>query len=132
MAELDLEVVRHALGVARRHGFAEVELALGDASFHARLDPLPVGAPRPVEAAEPGAEPALVEIKATMVGYARDVRIPLTVGQTIERGQVVAMIEALGLANDVESPTNGEVVEVLVTPGQPVQYGQILARVKPQ
>jgi acetyl-CoA carboxylase biotin carboxyl carrier protein len=131
MAELDLEVVRHALGVARKHGFAEVELALGDAAFHARLDPMPPSAARAI-ASETATEPALVDVKAPLVGYAREARVPLEVGQTVERGQVLAVIEALGLANDVESPAAGEVVEVLVVPGQPVEYGQVMARVKPQ
>jgi hypothetical protein len=41
MAHLETELVRHALSVARQHGFAEVELAIGDESFSARLEPLP-------------------------------------------------------------------------------------------
>lgn len=132
MAELDLDIVRHALGVARRNGFAEVELAVGDSSFHARLDPMPAGSPKPVDTNEAPAEPVVIDVKAPMVGYARDGKVPLTVGQEIQKGQVVAMIEALGLANDVEAPASGEIVEVLVAAGEPVQYGQVIARVRPK
>ena len=132
MAELDLDIVRHALGVARRNGFAEVEVAVEGGAFSARLDPMPPSAPKPLEAQEINAEPALVDVKSPMVGYMRDGKTPLAVGQEIQKGKVVAMIEALGLANDVEAPASGEVVEVLVAAGDPVQYGQVIARVKPQ
>lgn len=132
MAELDLDIVRHALGVARRNGFAEVEIGVDGGFFQARLDPLPAGAPKPVEAAEAPVEPALVDVKSPMVGYARDAKVPLSVGLEIQKGQVVATIEALGLANDVEAPAAGEVVEILVASGEPVQYGQVIARVRPK
>jgi acetyl-CoA carboxylase biotin carboxyl carrier protein len=130
MAELDLDIVRHALGVARRHGFAEVEVAVEGGSFSARLDPMPPSAPKPAEAQDVSTEPVLVDVKSPMVGYARDGKVPLSVGQEIQKGQVVAMIEALGLANDVEAPASGEIVEVLVASGEPVQYGQVIARVR--
>ncbi|MGV3615093.1 MAG: acetyl-CoA carboxylase biotin carboxyl carrier protein [Fimbriimonas sp.] len=130
MAELDLEIVRHALGVARQNGFAEVEVAVGEASFSARLDPMPPGAPKPAAVSESPQEPPLTDVKAPMVGYARPGRVSLTVGEEVQKGQVVAVIEALGLANDVESPVAGEIVEVLVAPGDPVQYGQVMARVR--
>jgi acetyl-CoA carboxylase biotin carboxyl carrier protein len=65
------------------------------------------------------------------VGYYRADGAKLEVGQTIEKGDVVATIAALGLANDLESPVSGVVTEVLAKEGDPVQYGQVLAKVKP-
>lgn len=131
MSELNLDIVRHALKIARSHGYAEVELELGDSAFSARLAPGP--APAAVVAdsgtSEP-ATPAPAPIKATVVGYYREAKTPLTVGQTVQKGDVVAVIAALGLANDVESTVSGEVVEVLVEPDQPVEYGQPLALVR--
>ena len=76
-------------------------------------------------------EPALLPIKANQVGYYRPAGKPLEVGLTVSKGDVVAVISALGLANDLESPVEGEVVEVLVADGEPVQFGQVLAQVKP-
>lgn len=133
MSELDLEIVRHALGLARANGFAEVELAVGENSFSASLAPgAPAGVGTPTSSSPDAvpAEPPLSPIKATLVGYYREAKVPLADGQTVQKGDVVAVIVALGLANDVESTVSGEVVEVLVQPESPVEYGQPLALVR--
>jgi biotin carboxyl carrier protein len=132
MAGLDIELVRHALGVARRHGFAEVELSVGEDVFSAKLDPQ---APKVTAASAPSdtgsTEPEFVAIKSTLVGFYREAKTPLAVGSTVKKGDVVAVIAALGIANDVESKVTGEVVEVLVEVDQPVEFNQVLARVRP-
>ncbi|RYG32984.1 biotin/lipoyl-binding protein [bacterium] len=128
---MDVETVRHALAVARRNGFAEVELRSGDDRFRARLEPVsPDSARRMVQAVDAG-EPALAEIKSPLVGYYRNGRTPLALGQSIKAGDRIASVEALGLLSDVEAKQGGEVVELLVEDGQAVQFGQVLARVKP-
>ena len=48
------------------------------------------------------------------------------VGDTVKKGQVVAIVEAMKLMNDIESDFDGEVAEILVENGQPVEYGQPL------
>ena len=126
---MDLDLVRHALDAARRHGYAEVELGDGEESFTAKLARLPKAKPAPAgEAAAVESGPQ--EIKATLVGYYRDGKTPLAVGRTVKRGEVVGVIEALGIVTDVTSKVEGEIVEVLVEPGQAVEYGQALARVR--
>jgi acetyl-CoA carboxylase biotin carboxyl carrier protein len=130
MATLDPELVRHALSVARQHGFAEVELGVGNDSFSAKLDPVQSKAGSKKKADQTPAEPELETIAATLVGYYRQAKRPLNVGSIVAKGDVVAIIAALGIANDVESKVSGEVVEVLVEPNQPVEYGQVLAKVK--
>jgi biotin carboxyl carrier protein len=125
---MDLDLVRHALAAARQNGYAEVELGAGDASFRARL----AKRPKP-KAASSDVSPAPVnpvqEVRATLVGYYREVREPLSVGRTIRTGDIVATIEALGIVTDVVSKISGEILEVLVEPGDAVEYGQTLARV---
>ncbi len=134
MAQLDIDLIRHALTTARKHGFAEVELSIGENSFAATLAPAPP-APTPAPQAdvlhqiEPKDE--LIEVRSTLVGYYRPSRNPLQVGAMVKEGDVVAIIGALGIANDIESPVSGEVVEVLVQQNQPVEYGQVLARILP-
>ncbi len=130
MAHLESELVRHALSVARQHGFAEVELAIGDESFSARLEPLPKKSRASKAAEAAAAEPEFQVVTASLVGYYRESKTPLKVGAAIKKGDVVAIISALGIANDVESKVTGEVVELLVEPNQPVEYGQALAKVK--
>ena len=125
---MDLDLVRHALDAARRHGYAEVELGEGEASFTARLARLPRSV-APVGDAP--VDDAPKPVRATLVGYFRDAKEPLAVGSTVKAGDVVGMIEALGIVTDVTTKAAGEVVEVMVEPGQAVEYGQVLATVRP-
>lgn len=140
MAELDLDIVRHALGVAQRHGFAEVQIEAGDNAFSAQFmppkrkaNPAPIGTTEsPSAALAESSEPKGVEVKSPLVGYVKPRKKPLSVGDEIKAGDVVAVIEALGLENDVESPAGGRVEELLFEAGQAVQFGQVLARLSPQ
>lgn len=125
---MDLDLIRHALAAARRNGYAEVEIGTEGAAFSARLARVPKAK---ASAASPVAvEEAPLEVKATLVGYYREAKAPLAVGRNVKRGDVVGVIEALGIVTDVTSKVEGEVIEVSVEPGQAVEYGQVLARVK--
>lgn len=55
----------------------------------------------------------------------------VSVGQTISKGQVVCIIEAMKMMNELESEINGKVVRVLVENGQPVEFGQALLLIEP-
>lgn len=134
MAHEDLSPIRHALGLARERGFAEVVLEYDDVIFKAALQPAAKSASRPAPSAasdDAPSEPALAEVTATLVGYVHPARQPVQVGDQLEVGQIVASVTALGIATDVESAISGEVVEVLFEANQPVMYGQALLRVKP-
>lgn len=52
------------------------------------------------------------------------------VGQNIEAGKVVCIVEAMKLFNEIESEVSGEVVKILVENGKPVEYGQKLMLIK--
>ena len=132
MPRLDLDTVRHALTTAQKLGYREVELTMGEDHFHAKLGGARVrSAPAPSHAQPEGnAVDEAVSLKAPSVGFYREADPPLAVGQEIEQGDVVAMIVALGIANDVESKWTGKVSEVLVEPDQPVEYGQVLAKIQ--
>lgn len=119
---MDLDLVRHALAAARRHGYAEVELGEGEASFTARLARNPKGKAAP--AAEAPQEQAPKEVRSTLVGYYREAKEPLAVGLKVKKGQAVATVEALGIATDVLSKVEGEVVEVLVSRGRRSSTGR--------
>ena len=132
MTEWNADAVRHALTVAREHGFAEVEVEASGASFLAKLAlESRSGGKTPATAAEGEAQDApLSDITAPLVGYYQPSEPPLREGRQVQKGDIVAIITALGLANDVEAATNGEIVSVLVEAGQTVQYGQVLAQVR--
>jgi acetyl-CoA carboxylase biotin carboxyl carrier protein len=53
------------------------------------------------------------------------------VGSRIKVGQTVCILEAMKLMNELESEVGGEVVEILVENGTPVEFGQVLMRVRP-
>ena len=131
MPGIDSDLIKHALTVARQHGFAEVEIETDTGKFAASLEkgkklPQPVS----LGAAQEKASNGVFDIKAPLVGYYRQAKPALATGISVSKGEVIATISALGLDNDVESMQAGEIVEVLVADGDPVQYGQVLARVK--
>ena len=131
MPGLDADLIKHALTVARQHGFAEVEIEANGAKFSASLEkgkkhPKPIAQPAVNEPKSNG----FLDIKAPLVGYYNQFKPALELGKSVSKGDVVAVITALGLDNDVESPHSGEIAEVLVADGDAVQYGQVLARVK--
>jgi acetyl-CoA carboxylase biotin carboxyl carrier protein len=53
------------------------------------------------------------------------------VGQTVRKGQVVCIVEAMKLMNEIEAETDGKVEEILVKNGEHVEYGQPLIRLTP-
>jgi acetyl-CoA carboxylase biotin carboxyl carrier protein len=79
----------------------------------------------------------LVEIKSPIVGtfYATpspDSEYYVEVGSTVDPQMVVCIIEAMKVMNEIKAETSGTIVEVLVTNGQAVEYGQVLFKVKPE
>jgi len=53
------------------------------------------------------------------------------VGQTVKKGQVLCIVEAMKVMNEIESEIDAEVVEVCVDDGQPVEFGEVLFRLRP-
>ena len=52
------------------------------------------------------------------------------VGQTIKQGDVVCIVEAMKLMNEIESEVSGKITEICVDDGQPVEFGQVLMYVE--
>jgi acetyl-CoA carboxylase biotin carboxyl carrier protein len=52
-------------------------------------------------------------------------------GSRIQAGQPVCILEAMKLMNELEADISGEVVEILVESGTPVEFGQVLMRIRP-
>jgi acetyl-CoA carboxylase biotin carboxyl carrier protein len=84
----------------------------------------------------PSSDRRSVEIVSPMVGTFYRSPAPddppfVEVGDRIRKGQTVCIIEAMKLMNDLEAEVAGEIVEILVQNGEPVEYGQLLMRVNP-
>ena len=54
----------------------------------------------------------------------------MQVGDTVRKGQVLAIVEAMKLMNEIESDYDGTITEIFVENGQPVEYGQPLFRLE--
>ncbi|HZS59512.1 MAG TPA: acetyl-CoA carboxylase biotin carboxyl carrier protein [Gemmatimonadaceae bacterium] len=81
-------------------------------------------------------KPKLLEIKSPMVGtfYASPepgAKAYVSEGQRIARGQMVCIIEAMKIMNEIESEFAGVVKDVMVQDSHPVEYGQVLFRIDP-
>ncbi|HTW58426.1 MAG TPA: acetyl-CoA carboxylase biotin carboxyl carrier protein [Terriglobales bacterium] len=94
-----------------------------------------VAAPAPVPAAPP--EEALHGVKSPIVGTFYEAPSPgappfVKVGDMVEVGQVLCIVEAMKLLNEIESDVAGEIVKKLAVNGQPIEYGQELFAIRPK
>jgi acetyl-CoA carboxylase biotin carboxyl carrier protein len=123
------------------------EPALPDSRYFA-VHPAPatVLATAPVPATvspttEPAAAPAIPEeqlqpVRSPIVGTFYEAPSPgappfVKVGDPVEVGQVLCIVEAMKLMNEIECDVAGEIVKKLVTNGQPIEYGQELFLIRP-
>src|SRR5262249_34220890 len=103
------------------------------AAVHASVPVTP-----PPAAAPPAAvEEDLHQVKSPIVGTFYEAPSPGSLpfvkpGDQVAAGQVLCIIEAMKLMNEIESDASGEVVKVLVKNGQPVEYGQALFAIRPR
>ncbi len=141
------ETVRQLVEVMRAAGLQRLEVSQGDLRIALESAPLAVAAAPAAPLAQPvpmpgtpAAEPAPAEqleaIVAPMVGTFYAAPRPgadpfVRVGDHVEPGQVVAIIEAMKVMNEIVAERAGTIVEILVENGQPVEYGQPLMRLRP-
>ena len=93
-----------------------------------------VDEPESPQVAPPGRSD-LTEITSPMVGTFYRAAAPgeepfVEVGNNVKVGQTICILEAMKLMNEIESEFNAEIVEILVENGTPVEFGQVLMRVK--
>ena len=134
-----LETISGLAAILEQRGLTELELRNGDLSLRLVRAPAaaavaaapapPAPAPAPVPAGD--APPPAGAVASPMVGIAYLAAEPgappfVTVGQTVTAGQTILLIEAMKTFNQIKAPQAGTVTEILVTGGQPVEYGQPL------
>jgi acetyl-CoA carboxylase biotin carboxyl carrier protein len=93
----------------------------------------PVAPPAPPEVA--GTEIELAVVKSPIVGTFYRSSEPGTpafveIGASVKKGQVLCIIEAMKLMNEIDSEYDGEIINIYVENGQPVQYGERLFAIK--
>jgi|SRR5215467_8274347 len=96
----------------------------------------PAATAAPAEpAAQPAAEEGLHMVRSPIVGTFYEAPSPgappfVKAGDVVEVGQVLCIVEAMKLMNEIESDVAGEVVKKLITNGQPIEYGQELFAIR--
>ena len=149
----EIQELKDLIELLKENGVGEFQLDRGESKVHIKFGsqqvvplPIEIGRPLPVAipqvaAAAPAAPatagaPAEVEeslhiVKSPIVGTFYESSSPgaaafVKVGDEVENGQVLCIVEAMKLMNEIESDGAGEIVKRLVTNGQPVEYGQPL------
>ncbi len=146
---MDLRKLKKLIDLVEESGIAELEITEGEekvkivksgvASSPPSMQvhsaaPAPVAAPTVLAAAP--AEPIAAAheghpVKSPMVGTfyrtpSPDAKPFVEIGQTVKEGQIICIIEAMKLMNEIECDKSGVVSAILVENGQPVEYGQPL------
>ena len=143
--DIDADLVRKLSGLLYETGLGEIEYEDGDRSIRVARSPSVSAAPSP---AAPGAANAISAppepsdasahagaIASPMVGTIYLSQSPgdpplAKQGDTVSEGQTLMLIEAMKTFNEVKSPCAGTVMNIAVTSGQPVEYGELLAIVE--
>lgn len=142
--KFDIEYVEKLAKVLADNSLTEISLEDGEQAITLRKEVVGVAA-APVVAA-PVSQPQAVQTSAPteqkevkkgkpltspMVGTFYSAPSPdadpfVKVGQTVKEGDVVCIVEAMKLMNEIESEFSGKIVEICVQDGQPVEFGQVL------
>ena len=90
----------------------------------------------PEKSAVPVEKRNVVEIKAPMVGTfyrspSPEASAYVNVGDSIEQGQVICIIEAMKLMNEIKSEVKGKIIEIQADNAEPVEFGQVLFIIEP-
>ena len=148
---MNLKEIREILELLKGSDVSEFELGRGDTVLKLRRGPANVPVVLPTPAAAAPAPPASVppaaasvppkptykEIVSPIVGTfyrspAPDAAPFVEVGTRVVKGQVLCIVEAMKIMNQIESDTTGTIAAIIVENAQPVAYGQALFHVTPE
>lgn len=142
--DVDSDLIRELAGLLEETGLGEIEIARGDwkiriarpvtqmASVAPQAAPTPASQPAPAQTVEPTpTADGPGTLKSPMVGTAYltpDPQSPafVTVGGRVNEGDTVMIIEAMKVMNAIPAHRSGIVREILVSGGQPIEFGQAL------
>ena len=143
---IDSRLVRKLADILTETGLSEIEIEHGGLKIRVAKQltsapavhyaaPASAAAPAPTAALAPAAAPAAAKgdaVKSPMVGTVYVQPNPgspafVNVGDTVEAGQTLFIIEAMKTMNPVPAPRAGRIVEILVQDAQPVEFGEPLA-----
>src|SRR5207237_860532 len=124
-----IELTRRLAAVAAELGLSEIEVESAGTRLRVqRAGAAPAPVTHMVAAVAP---PTAITVEAPMVGTFNRASAPtadpfVREGDVVKEGQILCIIEAMKLMNEIESKAAGRILKVLVENGQPVEYGQPL------
>ncbi|MCB0271605.1 MAG: acetyl-CoA carboxylase biotin carboxyl carrier protein [Bdellovibrionales bacterium] len=154
-AEMDIKRIKELFKVVEKTDFQEIEIVEGE--FRLRIErnkqqvsqvmtmpaaPVMASNPTLLQTAVPADKQAATQapkkgnvITSPFVGTfyrspSPDTDPYIEVGQTVKEGQILCIVEAMKLMNEIESDFSGVVKEIFVENGQPVEFGQELFRIE--
>ena len=143
IAELEVQRGENRVRIRRASFPGPQEIVVAAPSYSATSSPAiaqsaPSAAPPVAEAAPKGEkpqDPTLVLVKSPIVGTFYEAASPeaptfVRVGERVQPGKVLCIIESMKLMNEIESETSGIIESKLVMNGQPVEYGEALFAVR--
>ncbi|MCL5742840.1 MAG: acetyl-CoA carboxylase biotin carboxyl carrier protein [Acidobacteria bacterium] len=156
---MTLEEIRELINLVTETGVAELEVQRGDNRVRIRRGGAAVDATAPAQvpraeavaaatasraaspasaevAKAPGPDPNLTLVKSPIVGTFYEAPSPgappfIRIGETVQPGKVLCIIESMKLMNEIEAEIAGVVESKLVMNGQPVEYGEALFAIRP-
>jgi acetyl-CoA carboxylase biotin carboxyl carrier protein len=135
---VDGDLVRSLAALLQETGLTEIEYSSGDRRIRVArhngaagtVVAMPAAAAAAPAATTPASEPAGA-VKAPMVGTVYLAPQPgaapfISAGETVREGDVLLIIEAMKVMNQIRAPRAGRIAQILVADGTPVEYGQVL------
>ena len=138
LTELALEDSDKAIIIRKENAVVSAQTIVPHAAAHVSHVPVMSAAAVPTSQAAnevPAETPKGTPITSPMVGTFYSAPSPgakpfVNVGETVSTGQVVCIIEAMKLMNEIESEVSGKIIKICAEDGQPVEYGQVLMYVE--
>ena len=135
---METEQIKELMEQFARTGLRSLRLSQGDFTLEmeAGATAAPAVQPAPAPAA-PAEEEQGVAVTAPVVGVYYEGPAPgadpfIKVGQQVEKGQTLCILEAMKMMNEIEAPVSGQVVAIEAVPGELVSFGQTLVRILPR
>lgn len=131
---VELEIEKEGMRIRLKKTASGIESYSGPVVIE--REKIPQGRPAETLPTEENVTANTVEIKAPMVGTFYRAPAPeappyVEIGQTIESGQVICIIEAMKLMNEIKSEVRGKILEILVENAEPVEFGQSMLIIEP-
>lgn len=131
----ELEIEKEGVRIKLRKGSSGFEKAI-EYVHHAPANATAPQQASPAAAAAESKKSNTIDIKAPMVGTFYRSPSPeapayVNIGDTINPGQVICIIEAMKLMNEIKSEVKGKIVDIQVDNAEPVEFGQVLFVIEP-